>query len=59
MDDQHNVTVASVQIDVVNGDVLATRAKVMKWAEVYRTASNKRMKKLQGPNPEKRDVSLF
>ncbi len=33
MDDQHNVTVASVQIDVVGGDVLATREKVMKWAD--------------------------
>ena len=33
MDDQHNVTVASVQIDVVNGDVLATRAKVMNWVD--------------------------
>src|SRR3990172_7723201 len=33
MDDKHDVTVASVQIDVVNGDVLATRAKVMQWVD--------------------------
>jgi predicted amidohydrolase len=33
MDDKRNVTVASVQMDVVNGDVLATRANLMNWAD--------------------------
>jgi predicted amidohydrolase len=33
MANRQDVTVASVQMDVVNGDVLATRAKVMSWAD--------------------------
>lgn len=33
MENKHKVTVVSVQMDVVNGDVGATRAKVMAWAD--------------------------
>jgi len=33
MDNKQGLTIASVQMDVVNGDVEATRAKVMDWAD--------------------------